>query len=82
MSLIAELRQAFYDLPLASKPGRNVVAHFCEHEGIRLMFTRARTTWHAVVPATIKPWWLVLDPLIRNDREKEHETGQLNDSCA
>ena len=64
MSLIAELRQVLYDLPLASKPSRKVVAHFCEHDGIRIEFTRARTTWYALTPSSAKPWWMILEPLI------------------
>jgi len=75
MSLIAELRQALYDLPLASKPSRKVVAHFCEHDGIHIEFTRARTTWHAMAPSAVKPWWLILEPM-KNPRRDEQQREQ------
>jgi hypothetical protein len=75
MSLIAELRQALYDLPLASKPSRKVVAHFCEHDGIRIEFTRARTTWHAMSPSAVKPWWMILEPLIDRHRSTDEHTN-------
>jgi len=35
-------------------------AHFCEHDGISIRFTRARATWHAMAPCALKPWWLFL----------------------
>ena len=63
MSFIAELKQAIYDLPMTHKPGRDEVAHFCKHHDIRICFTRARTTWLALTPSTIRPWWLILEPL-------------------
>ena len=70
MSFMAELRQALYDLPLAQQPGRDEVAHFCSHCGIRRVFTRARTTWQALAPSAFKPWWMILDPLKRNKNDK------------
>jgi hypothetical protein len=42
---------------------RDEVAHFCEHDGIRIQFTRASTTWQAHAPCALKPWWLFLRPL-------------------
>lgn len=78
MSLIAELRQALYDLSLSGKPDRKVIAHFCQHDGIRIQFTRARTTWHAMAPSAIKPWWLVLEPLI--DRERNRHPAESNNT--
>ena len=63
MSFKAELKQMFYDLSLTSEPGRDEYAHFCQHEGIRISFTRARTTWHSLGPSAIKPWWMILEPL-------------------
>jgi hypothetical protein len=63
MSLKAELRQIFYDLSLTNEPGRDEYAHFCRHEGIRISFTRARTTWHSLGPSAIKTWWIILEPL-------------------
>lgn len=81
MSLIAELRQALYDLPLASKPSRKVIAHFCEHDGIRIEFTRARTTWHAITPSAVKPWWITLEPLI-GSRQQNAIKQKLNAGAA
>ena len=64
MSLIDELNQVIYDLPFNKhQPSRNDVAHFCEHDGVYIRFTRARTTWHALAPCAFKPWWLFLAPL-------------------
>ncbi len=63
MGLLAELKEAIYDLPLARKPGRDEVAHFCEHHGIRRRFVRARTTWQALTPSTVRPWWIILNPI-------------------
>jgi hypothetical protein len=63
MSFIDELKQAVYDLPLVHKPERDEIAHFCEHSSIYISFTRARTTWQALAPSAMKPWWLVLEPL-------------------
>jgi hypothetical protein len=63
MSLRAELKQIFYDLALTSEPGRDEIAHFCRHAGIRVWHTRARTTWQSIGPSAIKPWWMILEPL-------------------
>ena len=63
MSLKAELKQIFYDLELLKAPGRDEIAHFCRHDGIRIWFSRTRTTWHSIAPSAIKPWWLILEPL-------------------
>lgn len=83
MSLIAELKQALYDLPLANKPDRKQVAHFCEHDGLCIRFTRARTLWHAVTPSAIKPWWIFLEPL-RNEsdgsKRREYENNSDQDT--
>lgn len=76
MSLLAELRQAIYDLPLARKPGRDEVAHFCEHQGIRRRFTRVRTTWQALTPSAVRPWWIILDPM----KHSTHNTDTNNKS--
>jgi len=71
MSLIDELNQVIYDLPFNKhQPSRNNVAHFCEHDGVTIRFTRARTTWHALAPCALKPWWLFLEPLKKNIRDK------------
>lgn len=42
---------------------RSEIAHFCEHNGIYIHFTKARSTWHALAPCALKPWWLFLKPL-------------------
>lgn len=76
MSFTAELMQAIYDLPLARKPGRDEVAHFCEHQGIKRIFTRARTTWQALTPSAVKPWWMILDPM----KHRTHDTDIQNRS--
>ncbi len=77
MGIMAEIRQIFYDLPLSGEPGRDVVAHFCEHDGIRIEFQRARTSWYALTPSSMKPWWLVLDPIIRNHDKTEAKEPEL-----
>lgn len=67
MSLIDELNQVIYDLPFnRHQMKRSEIAHFCEHDGICISFTRARTTWQALAPCAIKPWWLFLAPLKKN----------------
>ena len=63
MSLKAELKQIFYDLEIFKEPGRDEIAHFCCHQGIRVWFSRTRTTWHSIGPSAIKPWWMILEPL-------------------
>ena len=75
MSLLAELKQALYDLPLTQEPGRDKIAHFCEHNGIRRSFTRARTTWQALAPSAIKPWWMILEPLKRQHDKQTIKTA-------
>ena len=63
MSLRAELKQVFYDLAIINEPGRDDIAHFCRHDGIRIRFTRARTTWQSLGPSAVKPWAMTLEPL-------------------
>ena len=64
MSFKSEFQQIIYDLPFGQiKPSRHEVAHFCEHDGIRIEFQRARTTWRALIPSTLKPWGLTLEPI-------------------
>jgi hypothetical protein len=74
MSFIAELKQIIYDTPIITKTGRNKVAHFCDHNGICIQFTRARSIWHAVAPSAIRPWWLVLEPVRRTKRLIKNNT--------
>ena len=70
MSLIDELNQVIDDLPFnRHQMKRSDIAHFCEHDGIYISFTRARTTWRARAPSAIKPWWLFLEPLRKNLRK-------------
>ena len=71
MSLKAELKQIFYDLEIINEPGRDEIAHFCRHEGIRVWFSRTRTTWHSIGPSAIKPWWMILEPLRRQSRTSD-----------
>ena len=63
MSLKAELKQVFYDLQILKEPGRDEVAHFCQHDGVRIWFSRTRTTWRSIGPSAIKPWWMILEPI-------------------
>jgi len=73
-----ELNKVIYDLPF-NKPhtDRNEVAHFCEHDGVFIRFTRARSTWLALAPCALKPWWLFLEPLrISKKKSKQHELTQ------
>jgi hypothetical protein len=59
-----ELNQTLRDLAFNKhQTSRNDIAHFCEHDGICINFTPVRTTWHALAPCAIKPWWLFLQPL-------------------
>ena len=58
---------------------RDDIAHFCEHDGIYISFTRARSTWHALAPCALKPWWLFLNPLRRKTKnEKENNKNNKN----
>ena len=66
MSLIDELNQILSDLPFNKhQASRKDIAHFCEHNGIFIRYTPARTTWHALAPCALKPWWLFLEPVIK-----------------
>lgn len=66
-----ELNQKLRDLPFnRHQRSRSEIAHFCEHDGICISFTAARTTWHALAPCALKPWWLFLQPL-RKKRSKD-----------
>ena len=79
MSLIDELNQVIYDLPFNKhQMNRNDIAHFCEHDGICISFTRARASWHALAPCAVKPWWLFLAPLRRGLRETLNENKRNN----
>jgi len=78
MSLISEVKHILHDLPLplTGKSDRKRTAHFCEHHGIFIRFTRARSIWHALAPSAIKPWWLVLQPArARNGSKKNNYTN-------
>jgi len=73
-----ELNQVLRDLPFnRHKPDRSEIAHFCEHDGICINFTPARTTWHALAPCALKPWWLFLQPRCKNrTKHMQAETRQ------
>jgi hypothetical protein len=81
MSLKAELKQIFYDLSIIDEPGREEVAHFCYHNGIKVWFTRTRTTWHSLGPSAIKPWWMILEP-IRTSSNKNDSTNKNKNNKA
>lgn len=83
MSLIQELKQVFYDIPLrvnlkASKASREKIAHFCEHNGICIEFTQAQSTWHALAPLAIKPWWLKLNIMRSVKKTKTNLNNKKN----
>jgi len=47
------------------------IAYFCEHDGICIKFTQAglssaKSSWQAITPCALKPWWLFLKPLQKN----------------
>lgn len=46
------------------------VAYFCEHDGIFIQFRPARSTWHALAPCALKPWWLFLNPNKKTDTDR------------
>ena len=80
MSLIDELNQILSDLPFNKhQTSRKDVAHFCEHDGICIRYTRARTTWRALTPSAFKPWWLFLEPVVKEatTRKRLLEKPQL-----
>ena len=52
------------------KPRRDRIAHFCEHHGLHIEFTPAKTTWHAIVPSAVRPWWLELETLKTDTSER------------
>jgi hypothetical protein len=57
---------------------RKEFVHFCEHDGIYIHFTKARSTWHALAPCALKPWWLFLKPLRKPLKKNMHETFNAN----
>ncbi len=70
-----ELNRVFNELPFHKhQTKRNDMAHFCEHDGICICFTQARSTWHALAPCAIKPWWLFLNPLRHKRRNNKNKT--------
>ena len=81
MSLKAELKQIIYDLNIFNEPRRDEVAHFCRHEGIRVYFTRARTTWHSLAPSAIKPWWMILEPIKTLSQTKDRLKHNKNNKA-
>jgi len=74
VNLFDELNKVIYDLPFNKhQTSRSEIAHFCEHDGICISFTKARTTWHALAPCALKPWWLFLNPLRKNKQNKKNK---------
>ena len=57
---------------------RKEFVHFCEHDGIYIHFTKARSTWHALAPCALKPWWLFLKPLKKPLNKNMHKTFNAN----
>lgn len=78
-----ELNQALRDLAFNKhQTSRNDIAHFCEHDGICINFTPARSTWHALAPCALKPWWLFLQPLRSKTKIDMHnQTTQETDKA-
>ncbi len=72
MNLFDELNKVINDLPFHKHQKKQAdIACFCEHDGICIKFTRAgfsqaANTWHALAPCALKPWWLFLNPLRKN----------------
>lgn len=61
---LEELNKVIHDLSFHKhQTNRNEIAHFCEHDGIRLRFTPAGTEWLAQTPCAFKPWSLTLKPM-------------------
>jgi len=86
MSLRAEMKQILTDLLLEAPPGRNEIAHFCTHAGIRIQFSRARTTWLALTPSGIKPWCMLLEPLrprsnVNNNKLPENNNKEVTENA-
>jgi hypothetical protein len=70
---LEELNKVINDLSFNKhQTNRNEVAHFCEHDGIFIRFTRARATWHALAPCALKPWWLSLKPIRKKSENDSH----------
>ncbi|NOR42395.1 MAG: hypothetical protein GQ572_03595 [Gammaproteobacteria bacterium] len=67
---LEEISKVISDLSFNKhQTNRDEVAHFCEHDGIFIRFTRARETWHALAPCALKPWRLSLKPIRKNTKE-------------
>ncbi|MFV2004343.1 MAG: hypothetical protein ACC650_04015 [Gammaproteobacteria bacterium] len=74
---LGELNKVINDLPFHKHQAkRDDIAHFCEHDGICISFTQARSSWHALATCALKPWWLFLNPLrqnTQNNRKKQEQ---------
>ena len=82
-----ELNQVIHDLLFKkNQASRDEIAHFCEHDGICINFTRARSTWRALAPCALKPWWLFLNPLkkdiTRNMHDKHIKKNKITTNAA
>ena len=75
---LEELNKVIHDLSFNKhQSDRKEIAHFCEHDGISIRFTRARSAWHALAPCALKPWWLSLQPM-KKLHEKTHKKQHNN----
>ena len=79
-----DLNKVIKNLPFHKhQTKRNDMAQFCEHDGICIYFTNAgttqkRTTWHALVPCALKPWWLFLKPSRINPLRRNKQSNKKN----
>ena len=81
MNLFNELNHVIHDLTLNKhQTNRENIAHFCEHDGICISFTRARSTWHALAPCALKPWWLFLEPLRKKQKQQDNNTNKITNT--
>ncbi len=80
MILLNELNHVIHSLPFnQQQTGRKTTAHFCEHDGICISFTRARSTWHALAPCALRPWWLFLTPLRKKLKQQDNKITKNTD---
>ena len=66
-----------------AEPGDPI--HFCEHDGIRVRFTRALATWHAHTPCAFKRWWFSLaisQRRTRTDTRQDTRTAEQESRLA
>ena len=79
MNLFNELNHVVHGLAFnKQQTNRDNIAQFCEHDGIYISFTRARSTWHALAPCALKPWWLFLEPLRK--KQQDNKTNKITNT--